>query len=60
MDEIYYSEILKERFKIKQNRIVFESNVNYTMYEKDKMNGADDMTIKNVHMAKKIFGGKIL
>jgi hypothetical protein len=64
-DKIFHSSKLDLDYKIKydnQNRkvIVFEDNINYTSYERDKIKDCSDMALKNIHNIKLLFNGVII
>lgn len=64
-NEIYYSEKLKLRYKIKTDVlkhrvIVFEDNINYHENEFKKLNGLSENGLQKIHQIKTVFEGVIV
>jgi hypothetical protein len=59
-NKIHHSKKLNLRYKIKNNIVVFEDNVNYSRQEMNKLKNLSDCAIIKVHNLKKIFKGVIL
>ena len=64
-EKIYHSTPIGLNYKLKKdkagfNRVIFEDGTNYKPFEVELLTGIDEITLKQIHITKKIFNGEII